>query len=160
MFRENSLKRKSKLGHLRQLLESLNKLLLKKVKNMGNLENTEKSGKSWSAEKIIRVKTFKTVVRHLVTQLPQTAAPPHPPHLCSSLSPYRSAKYIQRTQNVQRGLGCLKFEFLPFLPIFKKRYCVSKYKMSIVLVLYLYSYLQAGCVCVQGIWLPPQLQLC
>ena len=127
---------------------------------MGNLENTEKSGKSWSAEKIIRVKTFKTVVRHLVTQLPQTAAPPHPPHLCSSLSPYRSAKYIQRTQNVQRGLGCLKFKFLPFLPIFKERYCVSKYKMSIVLVLYLYSYLQAGCVCVQGIWLPPQLQLC
>ena len=127
---------------------------------MGNLENTEKSGKSWAAEKIIRVKTFKTVVRHLVTQLPQTAAPPHPPHLCSSLSPYRSAKYIQRTQNVQRWLGCLKFKFLPFLPIFKKRYCVSKYKMSIVLVLYLYSYLQAGCVCVQGIWLPPQLQLC
>ena len=127
---------------------------------MGNLENTEKSGKSWAAEKIIRVKTFKTVVRHLVTQLPQTAAPPHPPHLCFSLSPYRSAKYIQRTQNVQRGLGCLKFEFLPFLHIFKKRYCVSKYKTSIVLVLYLYSYLQAGCVCVQGIWLPPQLQLC
>ena len=62
---------------------------------MGNLENTEKSGKSWAAEKIIRVKTFKTVVRHLVTQLPQTAAPPHP-RTCASLSPLTEVQNIFR----------------------------------------------------------------
>ena len=115
------LEKKIKVGTFKTAFRKPEKTFVKKIKNMGNLENTEKSGKSWAAEKIIRVKTFKTVVRHLVTQLPQTAAPPHPPHLCSSLSPYRSAKYIQRTQNVQRGLGCLKFKFLPFLPIFKKK---------------------------------------